>query len=154
MKSVSLLMIVGLALIVVACSQGANGGAALSDTIDSVVEDPIPDPTAPTGGNATSGGFVVNGGLTVPEALEYEGDGIIAVQGFVHRSGDIDRLCETLAESYPPQCGGAGLTIANPEATDNLALTEAEGVQWSQDSVTLFGRVIDGSLTIDTTVSG
>ncbi len=105
-------------------------------------------------GDTSLGGFVVDGGLTIPEAIAYEGNEIIAVQGFVFRSGETNALCELLAESYPPQCGGQSLVIANPEATDDMVLTEAEGVQWSEDYVTVFGRLADGVLTIETTVKG
>ncbi len=120
----------------------------------SVVEDPISDPTAPSGADATSSGMTVDGGATIPEAIAYQGQEVIAVKGYVVRDGENDKLCEVLAESYPPQCGGATLTIENPETLDNLALIEAEGVQWSEDYVTVFGHISDGVLTIDPMVTG
>ncbi|MEE8407212.1 MAG: hypothetical protein V3S32_08695 [Acidimicrobiia bacterium] len=117
-------------------------------------EDPVPDPKISGGGDTASSGFVVDGGLSIPEAIAYQGDQVVAVQGFVVRDGQSNSLCELLAESYPPQCGGASLDIVNPEATSELALVEAGGVQWSETYVTVFGRISDGRLTIDTTVNG
>jgi len=149
-----LLVAVGVALAVAACNQGPTGEPEPAPVDGSVDEDPIPDPKASNGGDAASGGFVVDGGLTIPEAIAYQGDQVVAVQGFVFRDGQTDALCELLAESYPPQCGGASLDIVNPEATSHLVLIEAGGVQWSESYVTVFGRISDGRLTIDTTVKG
>ena len=105
-------------------------------------------------GDTSLGGFVVDGGLTIPDAIAYRGNEIIAVQGFVYRSGETNALCELLLLSDPPECGGESLVIANPEATDDMVLTEAEGVRWSEDYVTVLGRLADGVLTIETTVKG
>ncbi len=127
-QSQLLLIVAGVALVVAAC--------------------------APGGGDAASSGLVIDGGLTIPEAIAYQGDQIVAVKGFVFRDDQTDALCELLAESYPPQCGGASLIIENPEATGTMVLQEAGGVQWSDEYVTVFGRISNGRLTIDTTVIG
>jgi len=153
-RSRLMLLIVSWPLVLSACLQSVTNDEDPAPPISAVPQDPDPDPGPPQGGDTSSDGFVVDGGLTIPEALAYEGDEIIAVQGFVHRTEETDALCELLAESYPPQCGGEMLAIANPEATNDMVLIEAEGVQWSEDYVTVFGRLTDGVLTIDTTVSG
>jgi len=119
-----------------------------------VVEDSIPDPNASSSGDNASSGFVVDGGLTIPEAIGYQGDQVLAVQGFVFRDGESDLLCELLAESNPPQCGGASLVIDNPETMSEIPLIKAGDVQWSDTSVTVFGRISDGRLTIDPLVNG
>ena len=62
-------------------------------------------------------------------------------------------MCEALAESYPPQCGGASLTLVNPDATDSLPLVEDGEVQWSPDIAILIGTVTGNEFTIDTTAS-
>ena len=149
-----LVLVVSVSLVVAACEQGPTTEPDLASTDSQADEDPDPDPTAPIGGDNGSSGFVVDGGLTIPEAIAYQGNQVVAVQGFVYRDGKTDALCKLLAESYPPQCGGASLGIVNPEATSEIVLTEANGVQWSETYVTFFGRISDGRLTIDSTVKG
>ena len=139
---------------VAACSSAVDDDTGDAQANPPVVEDPIPDPTAPSGGDAASSGMTVDGGLTIPEAIAFQGDEVVAVKGYVVRDGQTDMLCEVLAESHPPQCGGTTLTIENPKTLDNLVLIEAEGIQWSEDYVTVFGHISDGVLTIDTTVTG
>lgn len=53
------------------------------------------------------------------------------------------RLCEVLMESYPPQCGGEWVVIANPERL-TVELESAAGVRWTQSWVEIAGRY-DGS---------
>jgi hypothetical protein len=111
------------------------------------------DPLAPTTGpgeGAASNGMIVDDGLSVSEAITHEGSQAIAVHGYVVRTSESAQLCEALAESYPPQCGGANLILVNPNATDNLPLLEDGNVQWSPDIVVLIGTVTGTELTIDT----
>jgi len=111
------------------------------------------DPVAPTTGpgeGAASNGMIVDDGLSVSEAITYEGSHAIAVHGYVVRTSESAQLCEALAESYPPQCGGANLILVNPNATDDLPLLEDGNVQWSPDIVILIGTVTGTELTIDT----
>jgi len=149
-----LLLVGGFALVLAACGGAEDGEQGEVSVNSSIFEDPIPDPTAPGGDAASSSGMTVDGGATIPEAIAYQGEEVIAVKGYVVRDGETDKLCEVLAESYPPQCGGASLTIENPETLDNQVLIEAEGVQWSEDYVTVFGHISDGVLTIDPMVTG
>jgi hypothetical protein len=112
------------------------------------------DPVAPTTGSsdgAVSNGMIVDDGLSVSEAIAYEGSQPVAVHGYVVRTSESAQLCEALAESYPPQCGGANLILVNPNATDDLPLLEDGNVQWSPDIVILIGTVTGIELTIDTT---
>lgn len=105
---------------------------------------------------AQSGGFVVGDGLTIADAIAYEGNDVIAVHGYVVITSQQALLCETLAESHPPQCGGLHLTITNPAAAsfDDGVLIEDGGTQWSPDVVVLLGHIAGDDFTIDTTVSG
>ncbi|HSG79226.1 MAG TPA: hypothetical protein VLD62_06590 [Acidimicrobiia bacterium] len=92
-------------------------------------------------------GFVVGGGLTVAEALTTDATGVLAVKGFVVADGDGIRLCELLAESMPPQCGGASIEMANLDAIDPDELKTDQGVTWSDFTVTVLGEIVDGVLT-------
>lgn len=78
-------------------------------------------------------------GETVPlsDLVDF-GLGDVVVAGFLVDNGSRVRLCDALAESYPPQCGGASVVIANPELLD-LDWSEEQGVRWTDLPVVLEG---------------
>jgi hypothetical protein len=81
------------------------------------------------------------GGITVAEALEHgPTDDIVSVTGALFVGADgIVRLCDAIAESFPPQCGGASLLVEGLDLS-TIELEEANGVRWAE-SVTLLGSV-------------
>lgn len=119
---------------------------------------PLPDGApnseepAADGGSGAGSGALVEGGLTVSEALAT--DGVIAVQGFLLDDGTGARLCEVLAESYPPQCGGASLPVIGYEEMIDIPLINAQGVTWTDQPVSLLGAIANGALVVDPTVGG
>ena len=91
------------------------------------------------------------GGLTVEEALRSAGTGPVVVRGYVvARGGDV-QLCAALAESSPPQCGGASLSVEGLDPATVEGATTLEGVTWSDRAVPLAGTVAGGVLTVDPT---
>jgi len=75
------------------------------------------------------------------------GPGNAEVQGFIVWQPDDARLCEALAESFPPQCGLRSVPIANPEAFPGLL--QAEGAtQWTPNPVSLTGHYDGATFTI------
>lgn len=88
------------------------------------------------------GGIDPGAGISVEDALGHgPTDDLVTVTGalFVDADGTV-RLCDAIAESFPPQCGGARILVdgLDLEAVDEL---ETEGdVSWAE-SVTLFGSV-------------
>lgn len=141
----------------------AASGACLEgepDCVDTGVVNapPLPledeEPNVVSGGGAVSGGMTVNGGLEVSEALATDAVGIIAVQGYLLDDGTGALLCEALAESYPPQCGGASIPVTGYEEAIDVPLANASGVTWTDDRVTLFGEIVEGVLVVDPTVAG
>jgi hypothetical protein len=105
-------------------------------------------PGEPDEGVAPDSGtpMVVDGGLTVSEALATDAAGPIAVSGFVIGDAGGLRLCEVLLESYPPQCGGASIALADSSTIDPDELQAAQGVTWTDYPVTVLGEVVDGVL--------
>lgn len=93
------------------------------------------------------GGLVIGGGLTIPEALATEATGVIAVQGFLVDNGQEARLCEVLAESFPPQCGAASVTLDSLDQIDPDDLSSEGDVTWTDRPVTVLGELSDGVLT-------
>ena len=100
--------------------------------------------------------MTVDGGLAVDDALTRgPDDGIIAVKGFYYRDDTGTFLCSVLAESFPPQCGGAMLEVDGlVDETITVEISEAQGVRWTDETVSLFGTVTDGRLTVDALVTG
>ena len=96
--------------------------------------------------------------MSVSEVLSGEVAGAAAVKGFLVVDAGGARLCEALAESYPPQCGGEALPITNYEefiAEEFLGVPvqEAQGVTWTDDVVSLLGLIVDGTLVVDPTIA-
>ncbi len=81
-------------------------------------------------------------GLTVAEALTHgPTDDIVTVTGalFVDADGTV-RLCDAIAESFPPQCGGDRIVVEGLDLDDIEDIQEENDVRWAE-SVTLFGSV-------------
>ncbi len=110
---------------------------------DLFTDDEPRDGVAPPGVS----GVLVGGGLTVPEALATDATGVIAVQGFYFDDGSGPRLCEALAESFPPQCGGASLALGEIGDLDLGQLEGSQGITWSNDSIVILGELANGFLT-------
>lgn len=126
------------------------------DCQDTLVDSELPtggdDPVAPPsdGSDQLSGGMVV-APLSISDAVDHDGSDVIAVTGYVVIDTGSARLCASLAESFPPQCGGDSVTITNPDATSRLPLVEEGSTQWSEEPVIVLGRMSGEGFTIDPT---
>ena len=115
------------ALLVAGCSLAPPPSTAPGSAPVLVVTD------APAGGEA---------GMSVAEALTHQAtDDLVSVSGalFVDPDGTA-LLCEAIAESFPPQCGGQRITVRGLDHATVPDLQEANGVHWAE-SVVLFGSV-------------
>ena len=125
-------------LVLAACS--ASGGP------DSPVHDDDTPPPVSGPGPAVLVVSDVDGGasfgMSVAEALRHRAtDDLVSVTGALFV--DADRsvlLCEAIAESYPPQCGGSRLEVRGLDLATVGGLQREGSVQWAE-SVTLFGSV-------------
>ncbi len=82
--------------------------------------------------------------LTVSEALAASGEH--PVSGHLVVTGESVRLCQALAESFPPQCGEASIEIRGLDLLDIPDLQTVQGVSWTDRPVTLSGVLGSGSL--------
>ncbi len=117
------------------------------------------DPGSVDSGPVTSTGTLVNGGLTVEEALETDAVGVLAVKGFLVADGTTIRFCSALLESFPVQCGGASVVVDAPDVEslvfdDEIPLVREQGVTWTDQTIVLLGELIDGVLVVDLLVAG
>ena len=76
--------------------------------------------------------------IEVAELLDGSSPREASVIGFVVIDEGVARLCEALAESFPPQCGGSAVAIANPDAL-TVALEQEQAVRWTNERVRLDG---------------
>ena len=88
------------------------------------------------------GGGNGDAGISVAEAIAHQAtDDLVSVAGalFVDADGTV-QLCEAIAESFPPQCGGQRITVQGLDLATVPDLQAANGVRWAE-SVVLFGSV-------------
>ena len=122
----------------------AGGPAAACET-GTVECDDTPGATG-TGG-VQSG---ADGSVPVGEAVAAGIEGPFLVSGFLVVDGGGARLCEALAESFPPQCGGTSVQL-EPAQTPAGAVTTTEGdVTWSDQPVLVEGEIVDGVFVVRT----
>jgi hypothetical protein len=86
-------------------------------------------------------------GISVEQAVDAEGPAV--VNGSLLAQGDDVKLCAALAESFPPQCGGASITVVGLDFAQLDGLTTEGDVTWSDLPIRVEGVLADGILTVD-----
>ena len=94
----------------------------------------------------------VGPGLSIAEALDSNLKDPLLVNGHLHVQNNQVRLCEVLAESLPPQCGGGILVVKGLDLKKMDGLTSAGSVTWSDQLVQVLGTVKGEVLTVSETV--
>jgi hypothetical protein len=126
----TLLLLLAVAVVAaVACSDGDS-------------DDPTATPTA-TADDGAAGGTIPSAmgpGISVTEALASD-QGPLLVNGYLVITPEGARLCEALAESFPPQCGGASLSVDEPDPSALEQVTTEGDVSWTETQVQLLGMV-------------
>lgn len=96
-------------------------------------------------------------GISVSDSLASDLDGPLLINGFlVIQGGEHDdpeqvRLCDALAESFPPQCGGDSLLVEGLDLKSIEGLMSEGPVSWTDKVVQLLGAVEGDVLTVSTT---
>ncbi len=83
---------------------------------------------------------------TIQPGAAADVSGPVAVAGFIVANGDEVKLCEALAESFPPQCGGGFVTVTSLDQVDPDDIQSSGDVRWTDYTVTIFGEMVDGTL--------
>jgi hypothetical protein len=132
-----------LALPVVTACGGGDGRAGASPPAATAT---VPAGAAPPGDAGGAAGIMLTGsGLRVAEIPAAPAGEVLAVRAFVVVAPDGSAmLCDALAESLPPQCGGASMPLTGLPDGFLTGLRSAEGVHWTEEPVQLLGRVRDG----------
>jgi hypothetical protein len=122
---------VALAVALAGCGDSGGGSPAPSDPVGGT--DPV---------LVIADGAISEPGMSVADALGHQAtDDLVTVSGalFVDPDGTV-RLCDLIAESFPPQCGGARIVVEGLDL-DLIGDLQTEGdVSWAE-GVTLFGSV-------------
>lgn len=87
-------------------------------------------------------GPITEPGMSVADALGHQAtDDLVTVTGalFVDPDGTV-RLCDAIAESFPPQCGGDRIIVEGLDLAAVAGLQSEGDVSWAE-AVTLFGSV-------------
>ena len=137
MRIAVLVIVLLLASLLAAC--GADGGGAT----------PSAEPSAGGGGGSGEPVLVIadgeptEPGMSVAEALGHQAtDDLVTVSGalFANADGTV-YLCDAIAESFPPQCGGERILVEGLGDLRQIAGIQFEGdVAWAE-AITLFGSV-------------
>jgi hypothetical protein len=117
-----------LALGLAACGSDEGGGPA-----------PQPQPSI--------AGIGAGPGISIDEAIAFESNEPLLVNGTVWADGDRVYFCDALAESYPPQCTGVRLEVVGVKLAEVDGLQRAGGIAWSERTQ-LLGVVADGKITV------
>lgn len=135
---------VALALVLTGC--GTDSGDSSSPDTDGAAS-----PTGDQAGDPIGDGGDAAGGTTmrvysVTEAKSVEVEGSIHVTGLLIEDDSGWRLCASVLESHPPQCGGETLSVEGIDPSD-LPLEEAGGVRW-QTEATVVGEIDGDTLRV------
>jgi hypothetical protein len=106
--------------------------------------DSDPDTGEPAGGGTTvpqMSGIAAGPGISIDDALAADSDEPLLVTGNVLAQGDEVRLCSALAESFPPQCGGASLHVVGLDLAEVDGLITEGDVSWTDRPIELLGVV-------------
>jgi hypothetical protein len=126
MRTLALLPIVVVAAVLVGC-----GGS------DSPADRPAAgDTTLPQSSNIAAGPA-----LSIDDALAAGSDEPLLVTGNVLATADEVRLCSALAESFPPQCGGASVHVIGLKLAEVDGLITEGDVSWTDRPIELLGVV-------------
>jgi hypothetical protein len=107
------------------------------------------DDSAGGGDTSTAPSVPVGPGISIEEALETDSTEPLLVSGNLLVVNGEPRLCSALAESFPPQCGGASLLITGLDLTGIDGLVVEGDVMWTDRPIKLAGLVADGRLTME-----
>lgn len=86
--------------------------------------------------------------ITVPQLVERSADSPVAVQGLLHVSSGVARLCAATLESYPVQCGKPSVELAGLDLGAITGTTTAEDVTWKEGVVVNVERAGDDRYTV------
>lgn len=96
----------------------------------------------------TGSGAGTSGPITVQQLVDRSAGTPVDVQGLLHVSSGVTRLCAATLESYPVQCGKPSVELVGLDIEAVTGTTTAEGVTWKEGIILNVERTDDGSYTV------
>ena len=127
MKRLLTLLLIVFALGLAACGSDADG-------------EPAPQPPAVAGIGAGPG-------ISIDEAIAFESNEPLLVNGNIWADGNKIYFCDAVAESYPPQCAGVRLEVVGVKLAEVDGLQRVGEIAWTERTQ-LLGVVADGKITV------
>lgn len=93
-------------------------------------------------------GIGMGPGISIDEAIAFESDEPLLVNGNIWAEGDKVYFCDAVAESYPPQCAGVRLEAVGVKLAEVDGLQRVGDIAWSERTQ-LLGVVADGKITVN-----
>lgn len=106
------------------------------------------------GGSTPAGAGSAPPRVLVEALSDHDGQWVVADGALLAQPGHLPRLCEALAESYPPQCGGASIDVPDldpariRDTSTNADAPEGQRVVWTDGPIQLLGKVTGTSLLL------
>lgn len=88
------------------------------------------------------------GPITLEQLVERSADTPVAVRGILHVEGRLVRLCASIRESYPPQCGDPSVELVGLDPSTVDGTTTSEGVTWKEGFVGNLQRDAPGRFAV------
>jgi len=121
-------LLIAFALGAASCRSGEDG-------------EPAPQPQPPIAG------IGAGPGISIDEAIAFESNEPLLVNGNIWAEGDRVYFCDAVAESYPPQCAGVRLEVVGVKLAEVDGLQRVGDIAWSERTQ-LLGVVADGKITV------
>jgi hypothetical protein len=92
-------------------------------------------------------GIAAGPGISIDEAIAFESNEPLLVNGNIWADGDQIFFCDAAAESYPPQCVGVRLEVVGVKLAEVDGLQRVGDIAWTERTQ-LLGVVADGKITV------
>ncbi len=102
-----------------------------------------------SGGAAGSAATGPTGPVSVAQASAFADGTAVQVRGFVVVEADDAVIADLLAESYPPQPGGATLRLVGVRLSELDGVRRTGRITWTEAPVVVTGVVAAGALSLD-----
>lgn len=86
--------------------------------------------------------------LTVQQLVDRSPNSPVDVQGLLHVSSGVARLCAATLESFPVQCGKPSVELVGLDVGAISGTTTAEGVTWKEGVILNVERTENGRYTV------
>lgn len=86
--------------------------------------------------------------ITVDQLVARSASTPVGVQGLLHVSSGVTRLCARTLESYPVQCGKPSVELIGLDISTIAGTTAAEGVTWKEGVVVIVEPAGNGRYTV------